>query len=92
MPRKSFRRAINETLLQEMRRDPQVILIGEDIAGGTGCEGDDDAWGGPLGVTKGLIAEFGPNRVLDTPISEAAFMGAAIGAAGHGMRPVVDRM
>ena len=92
MPRRTFRQAINETLVQEMRRNPQVILIGEDIAGGTGCEGDDDAWGGPLGVTKGLIREFGPNRVLDTPISEAAFMGAAIGAALHGLRPVVDLM
>ncbi len=92
MPLKTFRQAINDTLVQEMQRDMRIILIGEDIAGGTGCEGDGDAWGGPLGVTKGLISEFGPDRVLDTPISEAAFMGAAVGAAMNGLRPVVDLM
>ncbi len=88
----TFRQAIKDALILEMRRDDSVILIGEDIAGGAGCEGEDDAWGGPLGVTKGLFSEFGPRRVLDTPISEAAFTGAAIGAAASGMRPVVDLM
>ena len=56
----SYRQAINEALRQEMRRDPRVIIMGEDISGGTGTQGDQDAWGGPLGVTKGLRPEFGP--------------------------------
>ena len=56
-----------------MRRDPRVILMGEDIAGGAGAPGEQDAWGGVLGVTKGLVTEFGRERVLDTPISESAY-------------------
>src|SRR5215475_9106264 len=92
MSKKSFRQAINEALRHEMARDPRVILIGEDIAGGRGSPGDQDAWGGPMGVTKGLIAEFGADRVLDTPISESAFIGAAVGAAATGLRPVTDLM
>lgn len=92
MSQVTFRQAINDALVLEMRRDESVILIGEDISGGAGCDGEDDAWGGPLGVTKGLFSEFGPQRVLDTPISEAAFTGAAIGAAATGLRPVVDLM
>ena len=75
-----------------MRRDPAIFLIGEDIAGGTGGEGEDDAWGGVMGVTKGLLGEFGANRVIDTPISETAYIGAAIGAAVTGMRPVAELM
>lgn len=92
MSQKSFRAAINEALRQEMRRDPSVILIGEDIAGGTGGAGEEDAWGGVMGVTKGLLGEFGPNRVLDTPISETAYIGAAVGAAAAGLRPVAELM
>src|SRR5438128_3679129 len=76
-----------------MREDPRVILIGEDEAGGAGCEAAAlDAWGGPFGVTKGLIQEFGSERVIDTPISEMAFIGAAVGAAMTGLRPVADLM
>ena len=75
-----------------MRRDPRVIIMGEDISGGTGAPGDQDAWGGPLGVTKGLYPEFGAERVLDTPITESAFIGAAAGAAATGLRPVVELM
>ncbi len=89
---KTYKQAINEALVQEMRRDPAVILMGEDVAGGTGSAGQDDAWGGPMGVTRGLVGEFGSDRVLDTPISEAAYIGAAIGAAASGMRPVADLM
>ncbi len=92
MSRKSYRQAINEALAQEMRRDPTVIVMGEDTAGGMGAPGEDDAWGGPLGVTKGLMPEFGRGRVLDTPISESAFVGAAAGAAVSGLRPVVELM
>jgi pyruvate dehydrogenase E1 component beta subunit len=92
MAKKSFRQAINEALAQEMRRDPTVIVMGEDVAGGMGAPGEDDAWGGPLGVTKGLMPEFGRDRVLDTPISESAFVGAAVGAAATGLRPVAELM
>ena len=87
----SFQQAINEALAQEMERDPTVILMGEDIAGGSGAEGQMDAWGGPLGITKGLWSRFG-DRVMDTPISESAFVGAAIGAAVSGLRPVAELM
>ncbi len=59
MSKKSYRQAINEAIWQEMERDPRVIIMGEDIAGGTGTPGDQDAWGGPMGVTKGLVQEFG---------------------------------
>jgi pyruvate dehydrogenase E1 component beta subunit len=92
MAKKSFRQAINEAMAQEMRRDPRVVTMGEDTAGGMGAPGEDDAWGGPLGVTKGLMKEFGRNRVLDTPITESAFIGAAIGAAATGLRPVAELM
>jgi pyruvate/2-oxoglutarate/acetoin dehydrogenase E1 component len=92
MSKKSFRQAINEALAQEMRRDPTVIVMGEDNAGGMGAPGAGDAWGGVLGVTKGLMPEFGRERVLDTPITESAFIGAAIGAAASGLRPVAELM
>ncbi|HET9597078.1 MAG TPA: alpha-ketoacid dehydrogenase subunit beta [Anaeromyxobacteraceae bacterium] len=87
----SYQQAINEALRQEMERDPRVIVMGEDNAGGAGSPGEKDAWGGVLGVTKGLQPRF-PDRVLDTPISESAFIGAAIGAAAAGMRPVAELM
>ncbi|MGH7211932.1 MAG: alpha-ketoacid dehydrogenase subunit beta [Acetobacteraceae bacterium] len=92
MSRKSFRQAIQEALRAEMRRDPRVVLMGEDVAGGCLAPGEDDAWGGPLGVTKGLLAEFGRERILDTPITESAFIGAAAGAAATGLRPVAELM
>jgi pyruvate dehydrogenase E1 component beta subunit len=92
MSKKSYRQAINEALRQEMERDPRVILMGEDVSGGTGTNGDQDAWGGPLGVTKGLRPLFGPDRVLDTHLAEISFVGAAAGAAATGLRPVVELM
>src|SRR5918996_3715589 len=92
MSKKSYRQAINEALRQEMERDPRVIIMGEDISGGTGAPGDQDAWGGPLGVTKGLRPKFGPERVLDTHLAEISFVGAAAGAAATGLRPVVELM
>ena len=92
MTQKSFRQAISEALAGEMRRDPTVVLIGEDISGGKGTEGDDDAWGGPWGTSKGFLTEFGPDRVLDAPITESAFIGAAAAAAATGLRPVAELM
>jgi pyruvate dehydrogenase E1 component beta subunit len=87
----SYQQAIGEALAQEMERDPTVVIMGEDIAGGMGAPGEDDAWGGVLGVTKGLYAKF-PGRVIDTPISESAYVGAAAGAAAAGLRPVAELM
>jgi pyruvate/2-oxoglutarate/acetoin dehydrogenase E1 component len=92
MPKKSYRQAINEALRQEMERDHRVVLMGEDVAGGLGSPGEQDAWGGPLGVTKGLMPKFGRERVLDTPITESGFIGAAVGAAATGLRPVAELM
>ncbi len=92
MSKKSFRQAVNEALRQEMERDPRVVVIGEDVAGGMGAPGEEDAWGGVLGVTKGLVGQFGRERVLDTPITESAFIGAAAGAAATGLRPVAELM
>jgi pyruvate dehydrogenase E1 component beta subunit len=74
--------AIREALAEEMRRDPRVFIIGEDVAEA----------GTPFKVLKGLVEEFGPQRVIDAPISEAGFTGIAVGAAMTGMRPVVDIM
>src|SRR5947207_10608118 len=90
----TYAQAINEALRLEMRRDPRVILLGEDVAGGATVASfeEDDAWGGVLGVTKGLVKEFGCNRVLDTPITEAGFIGAAVGAAATGLRPIAELM
>lgn len=87
-------KAVNEALQQELRRDPTMFVMGEDVAGAAGREdqGLVDAWGGPFGITRGLIQEFGPERIRDTPISEAAFIGAAVGAAKAGLRPWVDLM
>jgi pyruvate/2-oxoglutarate/acetoin dehydrogenase E1 component len=87
----TFQQAINEALAQEMERDETVVIFGEDVAGGMGAPGEDDAWGGVLGVTKGLYGKF-PGRVIDTPISVSAYVGAAAGAAASGLRPVAELM
>ncbi|MGQ9369303.1 alpha-ketoacid dehydrogenase subunit beta [Azospirillum sp. ST 5-10] len=92
MSRKSFRQALNEAMRQEMERDPTVIVLGEDIAGGMGAKGEQDAWGDVLGASKGLLKRFGRERVFDTPISESAFIGAAAGAAVNGLRPIAQLM
>ncbi|HEX5402937.1 MAG TPA: transketolase C-terminal domain-containing protein [Pseudonocardiaceae bacterium] len=77
---------MGEALEQEMRRDPRVVVFGEDNIGGTGCDGRlGNAWG----PTQGLHEKF-PNQVFDAPITEAAFVGAAVGAAATGLRPVTD--
>jgi len=90
----SYRDAINEALQQEMERNSDIILMGEDIAGAAGRadQGFVDAWGGPFRTTQGLIQQFGEERVRDTPISEAAFIGTAIGAAAAGVRTVAELM
>jgi pyruvate dehydrogenase E1 component beta subunit len=78
----TYAQALREALSEEMRRDPDVFLMGEDIG----------VYGGAFGVTAGLLGEFGPERVRDTPITEAAIAGAAAGAAAAGMRPVAEIM
>ncbi|MEM9313140.1 MAG: alpha-ketoacid dehydrogenase subunit beta [Pseudomonadota bacterium] len=92
LPEKTVREAINEALHQEMERDPTVIVLGEEVAGGAGCKGSDEAYGGVFGLTKGLGPRFGRERVIDTPISESAIIGAAAGAANTGLRPVAELM
>lgn len=78
----AYREGVQRALREEMRRDPNVFLFGEDVAEA----------GGVFKATQGLLAEFGPVRVFDTPISESAIVGAAVGAAMMGMRPVVEIM
>ena len=82
MPRITYRDAVNQALAEEMRRDDSVIVFGEDVA----------LYEGSFKVTRGLLKEFGEERVVDTPISEAAIVGAAIGAAMGGLRPVPELM
>lgn len=92
MAKINIRQALHDALLSEMRRDPNIVVIGEDISGGAGCGGERDSFGGALGVTKGLIGEFGDGRIIDTPISESAIIGMAAGAAATGLRPVAELM
>ncbi|MCB1853761.1 MAG: alpha-ketoacid dehydrogenase subunit beta [Halieaceae bacterium] len=93
MAEMAMRAAINSALVQEMTRDDRVILIGTDIAGGQmGSGGQEDAAGGVLGITKGLLPRFGAARVIDTPIAEMGYMGVAVGAAATGLRPVAELM
>src|SRR5579872_6952411 len=82
MPELSYREAVRDALATAMRSDDDVFIMGEDIA----------EMGGSMGVTQGLVEEFGPERVRNTPISEMAIVGAGIGAAMQGMRPVVEIM
>src|SRR6478736_1043335 len=82
MPELSYREAVRDALSQAMRQDESVFVMGEDIA----------AMGGSMGVTMGMVDEFGPERIRNTPISEMAIVGAGIGAAIQGMRPIVEIM
>src|SRR6187431_1148270 len=82
MPELSYREAVRDAMSTAMRRDQDVFILGEDIA----------EMGGSMGVTQGMLEEFGPERVRNTPISEMAIVGASIGAAMQGMRPVVEVM
>ena len=88
----TYREAIRKTLHEEMERDPNLIILGEDVVGGHGTAGGTEAIGGIWGMTTGLYAKFGPNRVIDTPISEACIVGAAAGAALAGKRAIADLM
>jgi 2-oxoisovalerate dehydrogenase E1 component len=78
----TFLQAINEAVDEEMQRDPSMLIIGEDVR----------AWGAPRGEFRGLFDKYGADRVIDTPISETAILGAAIGAAATGMRPIANIM
>jgi len=78
----TMREAISQALWEEMERDPKVFILGEEVG----------VWGGTYAVTKGFLDHFGPERVRDTPISEAAIVGAGVGAALAGMRPVAELM
>ena len=80
MPTLTYSQAINQALAEEMQRDVDVILYGQDVA----------VWGGIFNVTDGLLEKFGPDRVFDTPISESVMVGAGVGAASMGLRPVVE--
>src|SRR6187200_2567339 len=82
MPELTYREAVRDALAAAMREDESVFIMGEDIA----------EMGGSMGVTQGMLDEFGPERVRNTPISEMAIVGAGIGAAMQGMRPVVEIM
>ncbi len=77
-----FREAINEAMSEEMRRDPNVLLMGEEVA----------EYDGAYKVSKGMLAEFGPKRIIDTPIAELGFTAIAVGAAMNGLRPIVEFM
>ena len=90
----TFVQAINEGIRTRMREDDSTIVMGIDVAGAAGKaeEGFIDHFGGTFAMTKGLIQEFGTSRVLDTPISETGFVGAGVGAAAAGLRPLVDMM
>ena len=82
MPEITYRQAIHDAMVEEMRRDDKVFLIGEDIG----------TYGGAFGVSAGMLEEFGPERIRETPISEQAIVGAAAGAAMVGMRPIAEMM
>src|SRR3546814_5108911 len=83
----NIREAINHTLHAGMERDPSIIVLGEDVVGGAGTAGGQEAIGGIWGTTGWLYAKFGAERVIDTPISESAIVGAAVGTALAGKRP-----
>ena len=82
MPEITMRQAIHDAMVEEMRRDDKVFLLGEDIG----------AYGGAFGVSAGMLEEFGPERIRETPISEEAIIGAAAGAAMVGMKPIAEMM
>src|SRR5476649_2217092 len=82
MPTHTYREAINQALAEELERDDRVFLMGEEVA----------EYDGAYKVSKGLLAKFGPRRVIDTPISESGFTGVGVGAAMNGLKPVIEMM
>jgi len=82
MPVITYREALNQALAEEMTRDPNVLLMGEEVG----------QFNGAYKVSEGLLAKFGPQRVIDTPISEAGFVGIGVGASMLGVRPVIELM
>ena len=82
MPVISYREALNDAMREEMQRDPNIFIMGEDVG----------FYGGAFKITDGLFAEFGEKRVIDTPIAEGLIVGAAIGAAMVGLRPIAELM
>ena len=92
MAKMMYREAVLQTLFAEMERDENVVMLGEDIVGGMGTPGGPEAIGGIWSTSTGLYDKFGANRVIDTPISESAIIGAAAGLALSGKRPVAEIM
>ena len=78
----AYREALREAMVEEMRRDERVFLMGEEVA----------EYNGAYKVSQGMLAEFGPRRVIDTPISELGFAGVGVGAAQNGLRPIIEFM
>jgi pyruvate dehydrogenase E1 component beta subunit len=92
MAKMMYRDAVLSTLHEEMERDESIVVLGEDVVGGMGTAGGPEAIGGIWSTSTGLFDKFGANRVIDTPISESAIMGAAGGLALTGKRPVAELM
>lgn len=92
MAQMMYRDAVLSTLFEEMERDENVVVLGEDVVGGMGTPGGPEAIGGIWSTSTGLFGKFGKDRVIDTPISESAIMGAAAGLALAGKRPVAELM
>ena len=82
MPQMELREALRSAMTEEMERDPNVFLMGEEVA----------EYNGAYKVSKGMLDRFGPQRVIDTPISEAGFSGLGVGAAMAGLRPIIEYM
>src|SRR5437762_195471 len=82
MPVISYREALNQAMREEMQRDPRVFLLGEEVA----------QYNGAYKVSQGLLKEFGPRRVVDSPIAELGFVGLGVGAAMGGLRPIIEVM
>jgi len=92
MAQMMYRDAVLTTIAEEMERDPNVVVLGEDVVGGMGTPGGPEAIGGIWSTSNGLFGRFGKDRVIDTPISESAIVGAAAGLALAGKRPVAELM
>ena len=92
MAQMMYREAVVSTIAEEMARDPNVVMLGEDIVGGMGTAGGPEAIGGIWSTSVGLFDQFGKERIIDTPISESAIIGAASGLALSGKRPIAELM